>query len=135
MSDEQLKRSVKGNIRLKTYNGTHIIQLGTCAVQIKFKNIKKRCIFFVLPGNGQVLLGMPDMVALNLINLNIDSIQAITAKCKTNKEQETLTSIEGCTNKNTTCDEGCKNNTSVDNKPDTNGCSHPCDKHIIISIH
>ena len=54
------------------YNGMHITQLGTCAVQIKFKNIKKRCIFFEVPGNGQALLGMPDMAALNLINLNID---------------------------------------------------------------
>ena len=80
---------------------------------------------------GQVLLGMPDTAVLNLINLNIDSIQAITAKCKTNKEQEACTGIEGCINKNTTWDEGYKNNsTSVDNKQDTNGCSHPCDKHI-----
>ena len=46
MSNEQLKRSVKGNIRLKMYNGTHIMQLGMCVVQIKFKNIKKRCVFF-----------------------------------------------------------------------------------------
>ena len=134
MRDGQMKRSVKGNIRLKMYNGTHIMQLGMCAVQIKFKNIKKRCVFFVVPGNGQVLLGMSDTVALNLINLNIDSIQVITAKCKTNKEQEACTSIEGCTNKNTTWDEGCKNNsTSADNKQDTNGHSHPCDKHISIN--
>ena len=131
MSNEQLKRSVKGNIRLKMYNGTHIMQLGMCAVQIKFKNIKKRCVFFVVPGNGQVLLGMPDMVALNLINLDIDSIQAITAKCKTNKEQEAHTGIEGYTNKNMTWDKGYKNNsTSVDNKKDTNSCSHPCNKYI-----
>ena len=71
---DQLKRSVKGNIKLKMYNGTHIMQLGTCMVQIKFKNIMKRCTFFVVPGNGQVLLGMLDTVALNLINFNIDSI-------------------------------------------------------------
>ena len=80
MSKEQLKRSVKGNIKLKMYNGMDIMQLGTCAVQIKFKNIKKRCIFFVVPGNGQALLGMPGTAALNLINLNIDSIQTITAE-------------------------------------------------------
>ena len=51
MSNEQLKRSVKGNIRLKMYNGTQIMQLSMCTVQIKFKNIKKRCIFCVVPGN------------------------------------------------------------------------------------
>ena len=106
MSNEQLKRSVKGNIRLKTYNDTHIMQLGTCTVQIKFKNINKRCVFFVVPGNGQVPFGMPDTVALNLIYLNIDSIQVITAKCKTNKEHEACTGIEGCTNKNTNLGQG-----------------------------
>ena len=94
-----MKRSVKGNIKLKTYNGMHIMQLGTCAVHIKFKNVKKRCIFFVVPGNGQALLGMPDMAALNIINLNIDSIQAVTPECKTNRGQETHTGIENCINR------------------------------------
>ena len=64
------------------YNRTNIAQLGTCAVIIKFKNIKKRCVFFVVPGNGQTLLGMPDTAALKLININIDSIQAEKAECK-----------------------------------------------------
>ena len=41
MTEEQLKRSIKGNIKLKTYNGTHITQLGTCMVSVKFKNLKK----------------------------------------------------------------------------------------------
>ena len=57
---EQLKQSIKNHIRLHTYNGTSIMQLGTCAVFIKFKNIRKRCVFFVVPGNGQALIGMPD---------------------------------------------------------------------------
>ena len=38
MTEEQLIRSIKGNIKLKTYNRTHIMQLGTCAVLVKFKN-------------------------------------------------------------------------------------------------
>ena len=80
---------VKGNIKLKMYNGTHIMQLGMCMVQIKFKNITKRCMFFVVPGNRQVLLGMPYTAALSLINLNIDSIQTVAVECKTNKKQET----------------------------------------------
>ena len=88
MSKEQLKRLMKENIKLKMYNGMCIMQLGACMVQIKLKNIEKRCIFFVVPGNGQALLGMPDMATINLINLNIDSIQTITAGCKTNKEQK-----------------------------------------------
>ena len=41
MPEEQLRSAIKSNIRLKMYNGTHITQLGTCAVIIKFKNLKK----------------------------------------------------------------------------------------------
>ena len=69
-------------------------------VLIKFKNVKK-CVFFIFPGNGQVLLGMPDTAALNIINLNIDSIQAEVAECKTNIKQEMLTVSKGCTNMDT----------------------------------
>ena len=39
---------------------------------------------FVVPRNGQVLLGMPHTAALKLISINIDSIQAEVAECKTN---------------------------------------------------
>ena len=56
------------------------------------------CVFFVVPGNGQVLLGMPDMAALNIINLNIDSVQVEVVQCKTNIGQEMQTVSEGCTN-------------------------------------
>ena len=67
-------------------------------VVIKFKNIKKRCVFFVVPGNGQVLLGMPDIAALKLINISIDTIQVEMAEYKTNTEQEMHTVREGCAN-------------------------------------
>ena len=101
MPEEQLKRSIKGNIKLKTYYGTHVTQLGTCAVLIKFKNLKKLCVFFVVPGNGQALLGMPDTAVLNIININIDSIQAEIMSCKTNRGQQTHAVAEGCINRDT----------------------------------
>ena len=40
--------------------------------------------FFVVPGNSQVLLGMPDTAALKIININVDSIQAVKEECNTN---------------------------------------------------
>ena len=43
-------------------------------------------------------LGMPDTAALNIINLNIDSVQAEVAECKTDIGQETQTVSKGCTN-------------------------------------
>ena len=48
-----------------------------------------------------MLLGMPDTAVLNIINLNIDSIQVEIMKYKTNKGQETHTVVEGCTNRDT----------------------------------
>ena len=45
VTQEQLKRTKKSHIRLRTYNRTNIAQLGMCTVVIKFKNIKKRCMF------------------------------------------------------------------------------------------
>ena len=107
VTKEQLQKSIKGHIRLRIYNKTNIItQLGTCKVVIKFKNIKKRCIFFVVPGNSQALLGMLDTATLKLININIDSIQVEVAECKTktrdmresNIEQEMHVGEKGCAN-------------------------------------
>ena len=57
--------------------------------------------FFVVPGNSQVLLRIPDTAALNILKLNIDSIQAEIMSCKTNREQEAHMVVEGCTNINT----------------------------------
>ena len=68
-------KSIK-NIKLKTYNSKEIPQLGTCAVQIEFKNVTKHYVFFVVLGNSQALLGIPDTMVLNIINVNFDSIQA-----------------------------------------------------------
>ena len=44
---------------------------------------------------------MPDTAVLNIINLKIDSIQAEIMSGKTKRGQETHTTAEGCTNRNT----------------------------------
>ena len=97
MLAEQLKGSIKSKIKLKMYNRTHVTQLGTYAVTLKLK----KCVFFVVWGNGQALLGMPDIAALKILNLNIDSIQVEVGSYKINREQETHKVTEGCTNINT----------------------------------
>ena len=84
VTEAELKKTIKGHIKLKTYNKTVIIQLGTCMVTINFKDIKKRCVFFVVPRKGQVLLQMPDTAALKIINVNVDSIQAAEEEGNTN---------------------------------------------------
>ena len=101
MPEEQLKGSLKSNIKVKSYNSTYITQLGMCMVTIKFKNSKKHCVIFVVPRNSQALLGMPDTTVFNILNLNIDSIQVQVAFCRTNREQELHKVAVGCTNTNT----------------------------------
>ena len=82
----------------------------------------------------KALLGMPDMAVLNIINLNIDSIQMVTPECKTNRGQESHTSIENCTNKSTTRHKGCKNNnTGIINKQDINGQSEQSNPNMSIN--
>ena len=44
---------------------------------------------------------MPDTPALNIINLNIDTIQAEVISCKTNREQKMHTAAGGNTNRDT----------------------------------
>ena len=56
----------------------------------------------VVPGNGQVLLGMPDTAVLNILKLNIDSIQAEIMKLQKQTGGRKHTRwMEGCTNINT----------------------------------
>ena len=107
-TEAKCKKTIKRHIKLKTYNKTVITQLVTCVVTIDFKDNKKRYEFFVVPRNGQVLLGMPDTAALKIININIDAIQAVKEECNTNigdaKESNTKQEVhvveESCTNMN-----------------------------------
>ena len=87
VTEAEHAKTIKNHIKLKMYNKTVITQLGTCVVIIKYKDHKKKCEFFVVTGNGQVLLGMLDTAALNIINVNIDSIDTASMQnknCNTN---------------------------------------------------
>ena len=99
----------------------YITQLGMCVVVIKFKNIKKRCEFFVVPGSSQALLGMLDKAALKLININIDSIQAEMAEYKTNTEQEVHAVKDGCAN----TDADSKTKQGANGQNDQNNANKP----------
>ena len=60
----------------KTYNCTTIAQLGGCNVKIESNNKCIMCIFFVVLGDREVLLGMPDIELLNILNINCNTIGA-----------------------------------------------------------
>ena len=88
----------KESYQLCTYNSTNITQLGTYTVFIKFENIKKCCVFFVVPSNRQAQIGMPNVASLEITKINIDSIQAERLECKVNNKQEVQTNANSCTN-------------------------------------
>ena len=50
--------AAKDTTMLRTYNSTTTIQLGKCGVVIENNNKYKKIIFFVVPGDGDVLLGI-----------------------------------------------------------------------------
>ena len=71
---EQLAATKNKNVQLKSYNKTTITQLGMCKVKLEHNNIQKMCKFFVVPGRGQALLGMPGIDTLNIIRINCNTI-------------------------------------------------------------
>ena len=83
---EQLAGKRNTNIKLKMCNWTTIIQLGICKVKIEHKNKQNSCTFFVVPGNGQVLLGIPRIEILNIPTINCNAIGT--------KETEMLIAIQ-----------------------------------------
>ena len=75
VTEAELAKTINNHIKLKCIT-TVIAQLGMCVVFINYKDNKKKCEFFVVPGNGHALLGIADTAVLNIINVNIDSIEA-----------------------------------------------------------
>ena len=100
-------------------------------VIIDYKDNKKKHEFFVVPWNGQMLLSMPDAAALNIINLNTDSTEAVRTwkeNCsgnigdanKPNIRQETHMVRENCTN----IDEDLKIANNVNGANDNNSINN-----------
>ena len=92
------------------YNKTTTTQLGTCLVELGHKNNMRKCRFFVVPRNGQAMLGMPDIDTLNILKVNIHAIGAeqtrgsdnccanICTIQRDNPKQETVKAEKYCTN-------------------------------------
>ena len=55
-------------------NCTTIAQLVRCSVEIENNDKYKKCIFFVVPGSGEELLGMSDIELLNFLNISCNKI-------------------------------------------------------------
>ena len=57
------------SIVLKTYNHSNIEQLSRSSVRIIHNAKYIKCRFFVVPGDGPALLGMPHVELLNIIRV------------------------------------------------------------------
>ena len=66
-----LKKSISGKVMLHARN-SYILQKSICKVTIINKDIEFQCNFFVVPGNGQAYLRMPDCERIQLLNINCD---------------------------------------------------------------
>ena len=65
---------MKDTTMLRTYNSTAITQFWRCSVVIENNNKCKNYIFFVVPGDGDAILGMADIELLNLLQINCNII-------------------------------------------------------------
>ena len=86
---EQLVAKRNTNIKIKMYNWTTVTQLGISRVNIECNNKHKMCNFFVVPGNGQVSSGMPDIEILKILTIqcNIIGTEEVDkyTNCSTNR--------------------------------------------------
>ena len=81
-----------------------------CKVLVEHKNNKKECEFFVVPGNGQALLGMPDTDVLNIISINIHTIGDEDAR--DSKQYTNMHTVQGSNpRQETDSEERCCTNT------------------------
>ena len=83
----------------KTYNQSHVEQLGTCTVRLRHKNKINKYGFFVVPGGSPALLGMPDMKLLNILMIMYEVVGNQQAERKLNS-QTVLTSNNPSCNAN-----------------------------------
>ena len=66
---EALYVTKDNTVVLKMYNNSNIDQLGVCMIKPRPGYKVARCRFLVVPGNGPVLLGMPDIDLLGTLKI------------------------------------------------------------------
>ena len=67
------------NIKLKAFNQTTITQFCIRRLKIEHNYKYKMCNFFVVSGNGQAILGMPDIEILSLLIISCNTIGTMKA--------------------------------------------------------
>ena len=60
---------------LKTYSDSNIEQLGVSLVKARHKDKVTRCRFFIVPGDGPALLGMPDVKLVGILEIMCEVVE------------------------------------------------------------
>ena len=114
------------------FNQTTITQVGICKGKLEHNNKQKMYNFSVVPGNWQVLLGMPDIEILSILTINCNTLGTKetdrAANCSTNTA---ITQGAGCDQNytNTKQDAGRSGryytNTSINSNLNSNSADKP----------
>ena len=70
-SDRDLKVSIDPRVSLIVANNNKIKQLGTVRLRLKTGGIEKVCRFFVVPNGCRPILGLPDLLRLDMVQFKI----------------------------------------------------------------
>ena len=72
---EALHATKNNLVVLKKDNQSNIEQIGVCTVKLRYKDKITRYRFFVVPGDGPALLGMPEIELLGILKIMCDVIE------------------------------------------------------------
>ena len=69
-SSTALAKTIDRGVTLQAYNKSEIRQLGTCNLKISHSGTTRTCHFFIVPSQYRPILGLNDLMALNLVTFN-----------------------------------------------------------------
>ena len=68
----------KSSVRLVSYGGTLINQLGVCTLTCTYQQTRRKTRFFVTDALGPAIIGLPSLEAFKIISLNCEIKEAVT---------------------------------------------------------
>ena len=69
-SSTALAKTIDRGVTLQAYNKSEICQLGTCNLKISHNGTTRTCHFFIVPSQYRPILGLNDLMALNLVTFH-----------------------------------------------------------------
>ena len=80
-SSNALAKTIDRGVTLQVYNKSEIHQLGTCNLKISHNGTTCTCHFFIVPSQYHPILGLNDLMALNLVTFNCPTTTSWSSSC------------------------------------------------------